>query len=291
MACPEKRLPPNVPGTFWVDSTCIDCDTCRRYAPAIFGRSTEEGMSFVQRQPEGAEEVLRTQMAMIACPTHSIGADRLQNVARARRSFPDPIVDGISFCGFTSEKSFGAWSYLIQRPGGNVMVDCPSFVHPLRERIAELGGIKLIFLTHRDDVADHARWADHFGAERILHEDDIGSGTRGVERPLTGDAPVRLADDLVAIPTPGHTRGHAVLLYRDQYLFSGDHLSWDEEEGILAGWPEVCWYDWEKQKRSTRRLLDHRFAWVLPGHGRSRSGTAAEMRGLLEAGVRWMEGQ
>jgi glyoxylase-like metal-dependent hydrolase (beta-lactamase superfamily II) len=31
---------------------------------------------------------------------------------------------------------------------------------------------------------------------------------------VDGRAPVRLAADLLVIPTPGHTRGHHVLLYR-----------------------------------------------------------------------------
>ena len=35
------------------------------------------------------------------------------------------------------------------------------------------------------------------------------------------DQLVRLDRDLVVIPTPGHTRGHQVLLYRDEVLFSG----------------------------------------------------------------------
>lgn len=32
-----------------------------------------------------------------------------------------------------------------------------------------MGGVKYIFLTHRDDVAEHAKWAKALGAERIMH--------------------------------------------------------------------------------------------------------------------------
>ena len=49
-----KRLPENVDGPFFVDSTCIDCDTCRQIAPAIFGGSG--GFSFVQLQPRSEDE-------------------------------------------------------------------------------------------------------------------------------------------------------------------------------------------------------------------------------------------
>jgi glyoxylase-like metal-dependent hydrolase (beta-lactamase superfamily II) len=37
----------------------------------------------------------------------------------------------------------------------------------------------------------------------------------------------------------------------------------------------VCWHSWTEQKRSVERLLDHRFEWVLPGHGRRFHATSA----------------
>ena len=49
MANPKKRVPENVPGDFFVDSTCIDCDACRQIAPAVFGEAAET--SFVKAQP------------------------------------------------------------------------------------------------------------------------------------------------------------------------------------------------------------------------------------------------
>src|SRR5258708_37881214 len=36
MAQIAQRLPENVQGEFFVDSTCIDCDACRQIAPASF---------------------------------------------------------------------------------------------------------------------------------------------------------------------------------------------------------------------------------------------------------------
>ena len=49
MANLKKRVPENVPGDFFVDSTCIDCDACRQIAPAVFGEAAET--SFVKAQP------------------------------------------------------------------------------------------------------------------------------------------------------------------------------------------------------------------------------------------------
>ncbi len=146
-----------------------------------------------------------------------------------------------------------------------------------------------MFLTHRDDVAGHAVFHRRFGCERVLHEDDITPATRSVEQVLRGQAPVRLDDELLAIPVPGHTRGHTVLLYRETYLFTGDHLAWSPGRGGLYAFRDACWYSWEEQIRSMERLLDFRFEWVLPGHGwRHRAPSAAVMRSELEHCLVWM---
>ena len=75
MATLSDRLPQNLPGPFYVDSTCIDCDQCRAAAPEFFQRDAEIGMSVVFRQPVTPEEVSEAQAALEGCPTDSIGND------------------------------------------------------------------------------------------------------------------------------------------------------------------------------------------------------------------------
>src|SRR5438132_196596 len=118
MAEIAKRLAANVPGEFFVDSTCIDCGTCRQVAPATFA--------------EG-----------------------------------------------------------------------------------------------RDDVADHAKFHQRFGCERILHSADVTRSTSAVELKLSGEEPQALDEEALFIPVPGHTPGSTCLLYREKFLFSGDHAWWD----------------------------------------------------------------
>src|SRR6476646_9341986 len=157
------RLPENVQGEFFVDSTCIDCDACRQIAPASF--RDHGGQSSVYRQPHNPGELHRALMALVACPTASIGTTSHRSARSGVAAFPVHVVDDVYFCGFTSEASFGAWSYLIVRPpeqGGNVLVDSPRFSSPLVKRIEQMGGVSLMFLSHRDDIADHARFAAHF---------------------------------------------------------------------------------------------------------------------------------
>ena len=61
---------------------------------------------------------------------------------------------------------------------------------------------------------------------------------------------------------PGHTRGHAVLLYRERFLFTGDHLAWSRRLEQLVGFRDACWYSWSEQIRSMEKLLDFRFEFV-----------------------------
>ncbi|HVF89458.1 MAG TPA: ferredoxin, partial [Blastocatellia bacterium] len=194
MALVELRRAENVEGDFYVDSTCIDCDLCRQIAPDTFSDIGDQ--SIVHRQPASPAQELSALKALVTCPTASIGALGSHDTRQAVAAFPEEVEENVYFCGFASESSYGASSYLIVRPEGNVLVDSPRFNRPLARRIAELRGVRTMFLTHRDDVADHDKWAGLFKCERVLHRDDISRSTQGVEHPLTGREPVRLAEDL-----------------------------------------------------------------------------------------------
>ena len=289
MALLERRLPENAPGEFYVDQSCIDCATCRIVAPAVFG-SLERDLAYVRRQPRTEAERRRALMALVSCPTASIGTVGRVDASGASRAFPEPIGEDVYYCGFASASSYGASSYLIARDGGNVLVDSPRAAEPLLRGVAALGGVALNVLTHRDDVADHARFHARFGAPRVMHAADVTADTRDVERRIDGADPVRLGDDLLLIPVPGHTRGSVALLFRERVLFTGDHLMGTEDGARLYASRGVCWYSWPEQVRSMERLLDFDFEWVLPGHGaRYRAASPASMRQEIERVVRAMK--
>lgn len=143
-------------------------------------------------------------------------------------------------------------------------------------------------LTHRDDVADHACFRAHFGCDRILHRAETTQSTRDIEWPLAGYDPLPLAEDLLAIPVPGHTEGYIVLRYNGRFLFSGDHLAWSDELGQLVAFPHMCWYSWTMLRQSMQALGQYSFEWVLPGHGRRYHADAAIMRRQIERCAAWM---
>jgi glyoxylase-like metal-dependent hydrolase (beta-lactamase superfamily II) len=180
---------------------------------------------------------------------------------------------------------------LIVRPeskGGNLLIDSPRFATQLVKRIESLGGVRQMLLTHRDDVADHQLFRNKFGCERVMHAED-GAARIGAERIIGGEEPVRLDDDLLIIPTPGHTRGHAVFLYRKKFLFTGDHLAWSPARETLTAFPSVAWYSWSKQTESMAKLAAYDFEWVLPGHGSMHHDTNENMRYHLQSCIAWMK--
>ncbi|HEY9772442.1 MAG TPA: MBL fold metallo-hydrolase [Planktothrix sp.] len=264
MADTNKAVEDNVPGEFFVDTTCINCDTCRQLARATFKDQGE--YSYVFNQPADEDERRAATRALLCCPTGSIGT-RGDNLARSvMEDLPLSLAENVYYCGFNSEKSFGANSYFVVHPDGNWLIDSPKFVAHLVDSFEKLGGIKYIFLTHRDDVADAAKYATKFGAKRIIHADDADS-VRGAEIVIEGEEEVTMAPEFKIIPVPGHTRGHAVLLYEDKFLFTGDHLAYDPETQELEAFRGACWYSWDEQTKSMERLLRYRFEWVLAGHG------------------------
>src|SRR5205085_11253681 len=149
MANLALRLPENIPGDFYVDSTCIDCDACRQIAPETF--SEDGDTSIVHHQPTNEEETKRAMMALVACPTASIGTVEHHDAHVGIDAFPSLIAENIYYCGFNAESSFGAWSYLITRPdneGGNVPIDSSRFATQLVKKPHAMGGVRRMFVTH-----------------------------------------------------------------------------------------------------------------------------------------------
>jgi glyoxylase-like metal-dependent hydrolase (beta-lactamase superfamily II)/ferredoxin len=277
MARPEQRDPSNAAGDWYVDERCIDCDTCRETEPRVFVRSGMQ--SVVGHQPADEEQERRAWLAAVACPTQSIG--QMPRRAKPPGLFPDHIDGDVHALGWTSPDSYGADSYLVVRPGGNLMVDSPRYTRFLAVPIKDLGGIAHLLLSHRDDVADAERYADQFGAQVWIHTDDRQAAPFATDL-VDGIDPVTIAPGVTVIPTPGHTKGSVVFEVDHTYLFTGDSLSWSRTRHDLEAFRDVCWWSWPEQARSLGRVADlARFEWVLPGHGGRGRRPADEMHDRL----------
>jgi len=269
----RTRRPENTPGPLWVDDACIDCDGCRQLAPTVYADAG--GMSAVVAQP-GPATLDEAWRALLFCPVGAIHLDGEK--PRVAGTFPHPVDGPVSILGYAAEGSYGANSFLVEAAEGNVMVDSPRWALPLVRELEGRGGLAHVLLTHRDDVADAERYARHFGARVWIHRADARAAPFATDL-LDDDGP--LLPDWTVTWLPGHTRGSVAYLYRDTWLFTGDSLCYSRARDDLHAFRDACWYSWEEQAVSLRKLAGLRFRWILAGHGDRRSYPEAEMQARL----------
>ncbi|CAM6081835.1 unnamed protein product [Calypogeia fissa] len=269
VASRRTRRDENVDGEFYVDKSCINCDTCRWMSPTVFVENNHQ--SSVYHQPTTDKERFKSLQALLACPTSSIHTvNSPKDIVEAQKSFPlriDASLPGVYHCGYHSEKGFGATTYFITRPEGNIIIDSPRFSEPLAKRLEGLGGARYMFLTHKDDVADHKKWQARFNLERVLHEDEVTPETDDVEIKLKGDGNWTLGPNTDLIFTPGHTKGHVCFLLKNEgVIFTGDHCWATPDGNMMLGLYNK--HSMSQQIDSFETLIPYYFTWVLPAHGR-----------------------
>ncbi|WP_437611327.1 MBL fold metallo-hydrolase [Sorangium sp. So ce834] len=305
----------------------MDGDVKRR-GPAVLEGTYEEGaFTGVLRQPRSRADFEAARTAVASCPVHALrlrppaARPRAGELGAPFSTWPRRIEDDVWALGHPSNDNIGATAYFIERPGGNVLVDLPKPSEAIFRFLEEHGGVRWIFVTHRDHTAHHAEFAARFpGARRILGYADV-SARGGEYSAITTDVEIQLPDrpepmtlegapladaalagaELAVLAQPGHTAGSMCLLYRGRFLFTGDHLAYSRRLGQIMAFRLQCWDDWERQTGSVRRLAalaqaGHlRFTWLLPGHGEwhrlDGDGSAAATAVELNRTVAWMERQ
>lgn len=325
-------------GRLHVTHKCSGAATCRNFAPELLGEvappptsggetphskappvlpgSHEPGApTGVLRQPRDLQEFLQARVAAAACPFGAIKLNRpsagLPSGALGSpwHDWPRRLEDNVWVLGHPAPRNYGALAYFIELPGGGVLVDLPKPSEEMFHWLEQHGGVRWLFLTHRDHMQHHDEFAARFpGCRRVMAAADagasdmevkLGSGRGPVLLDGTPLAQEALADtELAVIPQPGHTRGTQCLLYRGHFFFTGDHLWYSRSLGHIAAHRPQCWWNWEEQCASVLRLVEwaragwFRFTWILPGHGdwhRFEDAAGPAMSVSLERGLEWME--
>ena len=75
MADKTIKVPENVPGKWYVDDTCVPCQTCLTEAPQLLKYNDDETYVYFFKQPEGEEEMTAAANALAICPQNAIGDD------------------------------------------------------------------------------------------------------------------------------------------------------------------------------------------------------------------------
>jgi glyoxylase-like metal-dependent hydrolase (beta-lactamase superfamily II) len=262
-----------------IDQRCTNCDVSRQLAPGLI----EEvgGRSAVVRQPRTEAEEAKLHAAAYACHTRSVRRGE-RELDPALDPFPLPLDENVHLCGHNSRQTAAANSYLLQRRTGNLMIDTPRWSPALASRYETLGPVTDVLLTHRDHAAHGRRYADRFGARLWIHEGDLDAAP-DADQVLRGTEPVEVADQVIAHPLPGHTRGSVLYLADDRYCFSGDSIYWSRTTGDIEVVDSVTWYSITELSASLERTAPTlHFEWLLPGHGDRRHLPADDMKERLQ---------
>jgi glyoxylase-like metal-dependent hydrolase (beta-lactamase superfamily II) len=278
MARLSDRLPDNAPGEWYVDSRCISCDVALQHAPDLI-TSNVDGKSIVIRQPETPEDDMAMWRAALACPTRSIGTVTRRQAPSG--VFPFEVAPGVFLCGHNDARSFGAHSWFVPQPDDPFLVDSPHWNRELVAAMEELGGIDHVLLSHRDDIADAQRYANHFSARVWIHEADRDAAPFATDIITTADETI-IFSGMVAFAVPGHTRGSVLYIHEERNLFSGDTMAWSRQTADLRPIYTI-WYSRREFERSLTRFAHsgHSFERIFPGHGDWTKHSVGDMRNRL----------
>ena len=91
MADKNNKHPENVPGPYYVDTECINCDACVLAAENHF-KLLDDGHAYVFRQPATDEEKEACEEALESCPVEAIGNDG-DKTSNAKQEEPNPSLE------------------------------------------------------------------------------------------------------------------------------------------------------------------------------------------------------
>ena len=75
MADKNSKQPLNVPGKWYVDTTCVPCNSCMDEAPTLLKYTEDQSAIYFAKQPGTPDEEKAATRACDICPTGSIGND------------------------------------------------------------------------------------------------------------------------------------------------------------------------------------------------------------------------
>jgi glyoxylase-like metal-dependent hydrolase (beta-lactamase superfamily II) len=192
----------------------------------------EENRSVFVRQPATPEEKTAAWRALEVCPTAVVEAP--SDLAKPRDLFPQDLNGGVFRLGYNAKSSYGAHSYFGVVDDVPFMIDAPRWSAHLVSWMEGMGGLDHILLTHRDDVADAARYAKHFGSKVWIHEGDANSAPFATDV-MRGDNPPGPFPAIKVLSAPGHTRG------RVMYLVERSHALYRRFAGLGYGASGASW--------------------------------------------------
>ncbi|MGC9504396.1 MBL fold metallo-hydrolase [Baaleninema sp.] len=164
--------------------------------------------------------------------------------------------------------TLGGTAYFIVENDGNILIDAPPWNEETQAFLRDCGGVRSIFLTHRDSIGKAQQIQKDTGCAIVVHEREAYLLPEA--EVTTFSEELEITSDLLGIWTPGHTPGSSCV-YLSRHggvLFSGRHLLPNP-----AGQPRPLrtakTFHWPRQLRSVAKLRDRfspeTLSWICPG--------------------------
>jgi hypothetical protein len=192
--------------------------------------------------------------------------------------------------GMQPSFAIGQRALLLRTPQGNVLWDCTSLLDaPARERIAELGGIAAVCMSHPHFYAANVDFADAFDARIFVPRADQQWVQRPSPRIELFDDEVEPVPGITVARTGGHFDGAAVLHWPTGAggrgaLLTGDTIAVVQDRdwvSFMWSFPNLIPLDEQTVLDVARRVERFRFERVYGGwwgHVVIRDGAAAVRR-------------
>ena len=156
-------------------------------------------------------------------------------------------------------------AFLLWRESGNFLIYSSGQLEKDEAELRDFRGISRQYLNHRDEAAAHCDWvSETFGSRLICHEAEQNTITKKCTVHETFADATEIAEDLIAIPTPGHCPGSTCFLRRGpdaRYLFTGDTIYF--EDGVWKVFIDAK--DTDTMIRSLHVIAALEFDVMLPG--------------------------
>ncbi len=187
---------------------------------------------------------------------------------KKRSSYPKLILENI-FAFAPNKDILGGTAYLLLRPNGNILIDCPLWSESNRQFCLDKGGVKTLFLTNRDGISKKVRQIKQdLNCDLIIQEQE-GYLLPNLA-PITFEQEYIIDRDCQLIWTCGYSPASSCLYtsIHNGVLFSGRHLLPISPSQITALKLKKTFH-WHRQLRSLQRLNDrfdeHNLQYILPG--------------------------
>ncbi|OAB63438.1 MBL fold metallo-hydrolase [Leptolyngbya valderiana BDU 20041] len=164
--------------------------------------------------------------------------------------------------------TLGGTAYFIVENDGNILIDAPPWNEETQAFVRDRGGVRSLFVTHRDSIGKAQQIQTDTGCAIVVHEREAYLLPEA--EVTTFSEELEIASDISGIWTPGHTPGSACV-YLSRHggvLFSGRHLL-PNSDGQPRPLRTAKTFHWPRQLRSVAKLRDRfspeTLSWICPG--------------------------